>query len=47
MRHTLGTFWHSKVLGHTLDARRVSMPMFDMRARGFLVDCDCGKRWAL
>jgi hypothetical protein len=42
-------WWHDRVLRHTIQERRVSVPMFDIHAKGILYRCvtpGCGKVWA-
>lgn len=41
----LAIWWHRR-RGHTVDTRRVSVPLFDGWAKGLLHDCSCGKGWA-
>jgi hypothetical protein len=43
----IGTWWHRRILKHTQNWRRVTVPLYDMRAKGYMVYCDCGKSWAL
>lgn len=42
----ISRWWHERVLGHLILMSRVSVPMFDPGAKGYLWDCTCGKRWA-
>lgn len=39
--------FHRYVLGHKQDWVRVSVGLFHMWSKGYLVECECGKRWAL
>lgn len=43
----LSIAWHVLRRGHHLRWKRVTVPMFDPSAEGALVDCSCGKGWAL
>lgn len=38
--------WHKWVRKHHIETSRVSVPMFDMSAKGLLHRCECGKVWA-
>lgn len=38
-------WWHKKILGHFIAERMVSVPIFDMSAKGILYVCVCGKVW--
>lgn len=39
-------FWHLWHMGHAIDVRRVSVPMFDPGAKGWLYKCSCGMTYA-
>ncbi len=39
--------WHRLVLKHHQTVKHVSVPLFDIGAKGLLIDCECGKTWAL
>ncbi len=43
----LSIAWHALRRGHALTFKKVTVPMFDADAEGHLVDCSCGKEWAL
>ena len=43
----IGAWYHERILKHAQVHRRVTPPMWDPSAQGVLVDCDCGKGWAL
>lgn len=38
--------WLHRKKGHVILKRRVSVPMFDIGAKGILWKCDCGRTWA-
>jgi hypothetical protein len=38
-------WWH-KWRKHTVEECRVSVPMWDISAKGILYKCSCGKDWA-
>lgn len=39
-------WWHRAVRGHSIDLRRVTVPVWDRNARGRLWRCSCGTTWA-
>lgn len=38
--------FHQRILQHDQTESHVSVPLFDPTARGILIRCSCGKRWA-
>jgi hypothetical protein len=40
-------WWHRVVLKHAQIESHVSVPMFDISAKGLWVECSCGKEWAI
>lgn len=48
MIRAINMWWHRDVLGHTIEVRRVSIPMIDPSVTGYLWRCiteGCGKVW--
>ena len=39
-------WWHIRRTGHEVRYSRVSVPLFDMSARGDLWTCECERTWA-
>jgi hypothetical protein len=38
--------WAHRLQSHTIKAYRVTVPMFDLSAKGWLYRCSCGEVWA-
>ena len=47
MFQQINIWWHSHYYKHSQRWNRVTVPMFDMSAKGYMVHCDCGKDWAI
>jgi hypothetical protein len=43
---SLQRWWHTRVKNHGMVSRKVSVPMWDPSAKGWLHRCSCGEVWA-